>query len=268
MHISFPVQAFCGFLSLRFGVLALSAIATVGSAIVTITGWAQVMQLSQHPIPLKDEAALFFHSILFTVLAVFGMVGILCGVIRKPLLVLTYLVLLSFHLLLSICAGSFVLSVIFRGNPPEVVDRCLNGAKDELTRLVCTNGVAIQKSMAIIVYIVSWFLETYACIIVYSFFRYLSWKPTTSLKDPEASITAVSGMDFLVPPPSAMKPTHKYGGSRNGSVDIRNISSPVLRTEYNSAGGVGTNNGYAFSTVDNPEWGDATGRPVRTPQAF
>ncbi|ESK88687.1 hypothetical protein Moror_3026 [Moniliophthora roreri MCA 2997] len=259
MPIAFPPQTFCGFLSLRFGVLALSAIATIGSAIVTITGWAQVMQLAQHPIPLNDEAALFFHSLLFTVLAALGIFGVICGVLRKPFLVLPYLILLAIHLLLSFCAGSFVLSIIFRGNPPDVVDRCRRGAKDELTTLVCTNGIAIQKSVAVIVYLVSWILEAYTCTLVYGFYRYLSWKPNTNAIDPE---NAAAKPDIMVFPPTPTKSTHKHGAS--GSVDIRSISSPVFHTE----GAAGMNHGYAFSTIDHPEWGNAVGRPIRSPQAF
>ncbi|KAL0576490.1 hypothetical protein V5O48_005501 [Marasmius crinis-equi] len=195
---------------------ALSAMLMAGAAIVTITAWSQVMQLNAHPIPLNDEAALFFHSILFTVLAVLGLIGF--------------------------CAGSFVLSVIFRGNPPDVVERCRRGAKDDLTTVVCTNGVAIQKSVAVIVYLTSWGLEGYAILIIYGFQRHLT--------------QASKALDFSSPPDHDRSPVPlKPSPFANPSINITAISQPSP----------GVNVGYAFSTVE-PEFGDVANRPMRTPK--
>lgn len=252
MFTSLLPTKFCGFLPLRYGVFALSTMLMAGAAIVTITGWAQVMQLNAHPVPLNDETALFFHCILFTVLAIFGLLGIVAGLLKmRPVLIL-FLALLVLHLLVSFFAGAFVLSILFRGNPPDAVERCLNGAKDNLTTTVCTNGIAIQKPVAVIVYILGWFMEIYTAMVIYSFSQHLGQ---------EERIRGTASLDIDSGPPTAdqmrilYKPPFYANHSANNSISISDISQPAP----------GTNIGYAFTTVE-PDFGDVSNRPMRTPK--
>ncbi|KAJ8082503.1 hypothetical protein AAF712_001567 [Marasmius tenuissimus] len=210
-----------------------------GAAIVTITGWSQIMQLSKHPVPLDNQAALFFHSILFTVLAVLGLYGIATGLLRRRLPLAFYSSFLILHLFVSICAGAFVLSIVFRGNPRAVVNKCLNGAKDDASHLVCTNGVAIQKSVAVLVYLTSWLLEAYTVLVAYGFMRSL--------------VEKANALDFSSPLERKDTPIVKLHSSAGPSVDINVISPPAP----------GMNVGYAFSTVD-PSFG--ADRPTRIPK--
>ncbi|KAF9261088.1 hypothetical protein L218DRAFT_543222 [Marasmius fiardii PR-910] len=257
MFTSLLPRTFCGFLPLRYGVFALSTMLMTGAAIVTITGWAQVMQLTAHPVPLSDETALFFHSILFTMLAIFGLLGIVAGILRMRPVLLLFLALLVLHLLVSFFTGAFLLSVLFRGNPPDVVKRCLNGAKDNLTRTVCTNGIAIQKPVAVIVYLVSWFLEAYTAMVICSFGQQLAQEREKDSSD-SASLDIDNG------PPSVdsemrmpYKPPFSANHSANNSISINNISQPAP----------GVNIGYAFTTVE-PDFGDVSNRPMRTPKTY
>ncbi|KAG7095134.1 hypothetical protein E1B28_005915 [Marasmius oreades] len=239
-------KTFCGFLPLRYGVFALSMMMMSGAIIVTITAWAQVMQLAAHPVPLSDETALFFHSIIFTLLAMFGVLGIVAALLKKRPVLILFLALLVLHLFVGICAGAFVLSVLFRGNPPEAVKRCLNGAKDSLTNTVCANGIAIQKPVAVILYIASWLLETYTAMMIYSFVRQLAQE---SDQAPEIDGAPASVDEMRMP----YKPSH----SANNSITISNISQPAP----------GMNIGYAFTTVE-PNFGDVSNRPMRTPRTY
>lgn len=216
----------------------------VGGSIVTVTGWSQIMQLSEHPISTANKVALYFHSITFTILAVLGLFGVLCGALRNRPMLFAYTVILPFLVILSFSSGAFVLNTIFHPKSDADIAKCVNGAKDDLTRQVCANGIAIIKGVAVAIYLVSWFLETYTAIIVYSYHSRLTISSLMSAANNE-TIEAAGRTKFT--PVNPLRP--------------EDISGPTPLTMYNSVGAAGINSGYAFSTVD-ASFGVGAGRQM------
>ncbi|THU93300.1 hypothetical protein K435DRAFT_967362 [Dendrothele bispora CBS 962.96] len=273
----FKLEAFFGCLPLRLGVVALSFIIMVSASIITVTGWSQIQQLSAHPIPLSSLVALYFHSITFTVLAVLGLAGLIAGSL-KPIssFLLITIVLFSFSLILSFSSGAFVLYTIFHQKSQEDIDKCLHGVEnDSLTTLVCKNGIAIIKGVAVAIYLVSWAVIAYTTIVFYSY--YADFKSKTPItfamdsstvpKDEYSDQISVTTMDFkdssttrsltpnsLIPNRRPLTPggsSHWKFPSTSSSIRTQDISNPRPLMMYNSAGAPGVNTGYAFSTVDN-----------------
>ncbi|KAF5366236.1 hypothetical protein D9758_005766 [Tetrapyrgos nigripes] len=240
-------KSFFGCFPLRFGVIALSFIIMVGASIVTVTGWSQIAQLSDHPISTSNDVALYFHSITFTILAVLGLFGVLSASFQNRPMSFAYMIILPFLVILSFSSGAFVLNTIFHPKSERDITRCLNGATDELTRQVCRNGIAIIKGVAIAIYIGSWVLELYTSIIAYGYYSQLS---TAALMDEANNETFEAVVAASGPSTTGATSAKTKFPAVNGPLRPEDISGPTPLTMYNSAGAPGINSGYAFSTVD------------------
>ncbi|KAF9000772.1 hypothetical protein BDZ89DRAFT_694411 [Hymenopellis radicata] len=158
---------FC--LPVRLGVFILTMFGMIGGVIVSATGWLQVSQLSIHPLARFDTTALYFHTIVFTIIvavALFGLAGAITK--RRPLLT-AYGYMLAALLGISIASGCVTLFSLFRAKDMKEISECENGSTDPLTVNVCQNGVAVFKGTAVGIYIVTWLYLSYACIIVASY---------------------------------------------------------------------------------------------------
>ncbi|KAF8646753.1 hypothetical protein AX16_007067 [Volvariella volvacea WC 439] len=145
----------------------------VGCAFVCGVGWIQVPQLDIHPVNSMDKTALILHCTLFTVLGVMCILGFGAAVAKHRNWASIFSIALVFHLVLSIPLGIFVLVAIFTPNSPEDIKRCLNGATGALTLTVCTNGIAIARGVAVVLYVFTWILQAYSYVIVANYVRQL-----------------------------------------------------------------------------------------------
>ncbi|KAK0196676.1 hypothetical protein F5146DRAFT_13246 [Armillaria mellea] len=211
------LHMFFFFLSLRIGIFVLSFFKMGGGAIIAATGWLQVTQLDTHPLAVFDTVALYFHTIVFSLLAVVGLFGLISATTKRRGLVQCYGVLLVIILVVSIGSGAVALYSLFRVKDAQTVKRCMNGATDRLTENVCLNGIAIFKATGVTIYIVSWAILTYSYLIAVSFAAPLA----EDTEDREAG----SPVMFKGKP----------------------ISGPEPLVTYNSVGAPGYNQGYAFS---------------------
>ncbi|KAK0482487.1 hypothetical protein IW261DRAFT_1467978 [Armillaria novae-zelandiae] len=218
------LHKFFSYLSLRIGIFVLSFFKISGGAIIAATGWLQVAQLDTHPLAVFDTVALYFHTIVFSVLAVVGLFGLINATTKRRGLVQCYAVLLVIILLVSIGSGVVALYSLFRVKDTQTVKRCMHGATDSLTENVCENGIAIFKATGVTIYIVSWAILTYSYLIAVRYAAHLA----KEIDDREVQA-----------------PVTLWG---------KPISGPEPLITYNSVGAPGYNQGYAFSRAHEPEY--------------
>jgi len=214
-------KTFCCCLPVRLGVFMLSLVGMIGGGIVAATAWLQVVQLKDHPLALQDEIALWFHTLLYTLLVTASTFGFIAAIFKKRRLVMAYWIILIGLLLTSIGSGAYTLYSIFVRKSQQTIINCLNGATDDVTEQVCRNGLAIIKGVAVAVYVMTWLLEIYAIIIIYSYGKQLG-------EEQQAAAINASSVQ----------------------ISTQAISNPKPLTSFNSSGLGGQNMGYAFSNVD------------------
>ncbi|KAK0211144.1 hypothetical protein DFS33DRAFT_1252658 [Desarmillaria ectypa] len=141
--------------SLRMGIFVFSFFKMVGGTVIAAVGWQQVGQLDTHPLAVFDTVALYFYTVVFSLLALVGLFGLICATTKRRGLVRFYGVFLAITLGVSIASGVVTLYSLFRVKDERTVKRCMNGATDKLTENVCQNGIAIFKGTGVATYAVS-----------------------------------------------------------------------------------------------------------------
>ena len=71
---------------------------------------------------------------------------------------IAYWIILATLLVAAIAGGAFTLASIFTPNTPEEIKACQHGAQDDVTKVFCENGVAVQKPVAIVIYLAAWLI--------------------------------------------------------------------------------------------------------------
>ena len=212
---------FCYFLPLRIGLFSLASIGLIGSTILASLSWLQVLtKLPFHRLNREDTTGLYLHTTLFTTLAVTFIILLPIAFLRLRRAALGYSITLACLLIASVCSGSYTMYAIYKPNTRRRIEFCMGKAKDQATREMCTNGLAMSKGVAIAIYILAWLILSYTILMVYAFTRELM----TEMDDPSLPTTQIRG---------------------------RNVGNPAPLTMYNSFGAAGHNTGYAFSSVDN-----------------
>ncbi|KAK0228991.1 hypothetical protein IW262DRAFT_653127 [Armillaria fumosa] len=218
------LHKFFFYFSLRTGIFVLSFFKIFGGAIIATSGWMQIAQLDTHPLAVFDTVALYFHTIVFSLLAVVGLFGLINAATKRRGLVQCYGVLLVIILVVSIGSGIVALYSLFRVKDAQTVKRCMHGATDRLTEDVCQNGIAIFKATGVAIYVVSWVILTYSYLIAVSYAAHL--RKVTEDREVES-------------------PVMLWG---------KPISCPEPLITYNSVGAPGYNQGYAFSRAHESEY--------------
>ncbi|KAJ6553665.1 hypothetical protein B0H10DRAFT_1234375 [Mycena sp. CBHHK59/15] len=207
-------KKFCCCLPVRFGVFVMSLAALLGGALVAVAGWLQVMHShdSDHPqLSKEDERALYIHAIMFTILALLGFFGLIGAISRKITLVSLFASMLAFHLGFSIATGIFTIVTLFRRNSQEAITSCLNGATDQTTEDNCRNGLKVLKGLVIAIYVVTWLVELYGCIIVNNYVKQLKEEEAIQ---PRIAVNPNAPMTTYSPPNNGYaftQPVQSYG---------------------------------------------------------
>jgi len=159
-------RKFCCCLPVRFGVFILSLFAMVGGSFVAAYGYIQISQLAKNPLSRDEQIALWIQSILFTflgLLAIFGFVGCL---IKNRRMVSHFAISLAIHLGLSIAAGIYSMVSIFRQDPQQGIDNCLNSGTEGVTVDTCRTSLNIMKGVMVGIYVLTWLVQLYAYFVV------------------------------------------------------------------------------------------------------
>ncbi|KAJ3760663.1 hypothetical protein EV360DRAFT_68522 [Lentinula raphanica] len=174
MAITSRARLFCCVLAPVIGVLSASYLWIISGIIIAITGWSQVHLAGTYAIPAAYSTALYFHALIFTLLGVVGIYGVAAASLKRPGLILGYLILLSLHLLLSFGGGGFLLTMINRNPSQDEITACLyQDPNDPVAKQFCYKPIEIPQGAAMILYVLSWVLELYACIMIFSYLEEL-----------------------------------------------------------------------------------------------
>ncbi|KAK0496972.1 hypothetical protein EDD18DRAFT_1073897 [Armillaria luteobubalina] len=237
------LHKFFFYLSLRTGIFVLSFFKVFGGAVIAATGWLQVAQLDTHPLAVFDTVALYFHTIVFSLLAVVGLFGLISATTKRRGLIQCYGVLVVIILVVSIGSGVVALYSLFRVKDVQTVKRCMHGATDRLTENVCQNGIAIFKATGVAIYTVSWAILTCPLFVfLVSLFVLNFWT--------DGYLIVVSYAAHLrkrkeMEDRETQSPVMLWG---------KPISGPEPLITYNSVGAPGYNQGYAYSRAHEPEY--------------
>jgi len=185
-------RKFCCCLPVRFGVFVMSVAAMLGGGLVAIAGWIQVKNLHEHPLSKGDENALYIHAVMFSILALVGAFGLFGAISKKTGLVSLFGSMLAFHLGFSIATGVFTIYTLFKRNSDEALANCVNGSTDQKVIDGCKEGLKVLKIVIVVVYVVTWLVELYGCLIVTSYVKQLKEEEalTGVAVNPNAPMTA------------------------------------------------------------------------------
>ncbi|KAJ3740112.1 hypothetical protein DFH05DRAFT_1529400 [Lentinula detonsa] len=191
-------RLFCCVLAPVIGVLAASYLWIISGIIIAITGWSQVHLAGAYPIPAAYSTALHFHALIFTLLGVVGIYGVAAASLKRPSLILGYLILLGLHLLLSFGGGGFLLMMINRSPSQDEITACLHqNSNDPVAAQFCYEPIAIPQGVAVTLYVLSWILELYACVMIFSYLEELKQRAAnpdfeTKPRRPTGSVNAAT----------------------------------------------------------------------------
>ncbi|KIM76853.1 hypothetical protein PILCRDRAFT_825831 [Piloderma croceum F 1598] len=208
-------RKFCCCLPVRFGVFVIAILGIIGGGLVSVAGWLQIKQLSQHPLDRRDEVALWTQTVMYTLLAILSFFGLI-GVFNKarPLISL-YSTMLFSHLGFSIATGAFFLYALFHQTGDNDIQSCINGSTDDLKKQTCQKGFEVIRGVIVGAFVVIWLIELYGCIIVANYVEQLDNEETAkSVVEPAVPVTTYNN---FAPNYAFARPDHSYGRQGNSS---------------------------------------------------
>jgi uncharacterized protein YacL len=167
-------RTFCCCLPVRLGVFILAILGVLIGGFLTVAGWLQVANLTQHPLSTRDEVALYVQTVMFTLLAVVSIFGFIGAASRRRSLLNFYWMMLAAHLVFSIASGIFSIYSMFNEDiSSEFTEQCADDAVDDVTDEFCGNGMTVVKGLIIAFFVISWLFQLYGCIIVSNYVEQL-----------------------------------------------------------------------------------------------
>lgn len=163
------VKRFLGCLPLRAGVWVLSLTGLMLGAAGATGSWFEVQKIEDHPIEFQDEIALFTQAIVFSLYAVFSLVGLVAGLGNNRVLAHVYSRLTAVHFVLMVLSLGFTLYYTFHPVSNGVIFNCTAGDPDQLIVQFCGKGWSLVKGIPIIAYAVSLLVQCYSFVIAVNF---------------------------------------------------------------------------------------------------
>ncbi|KIK63936.1 hypothetical protein GYMLUDRAFT_40146 [Collybiopsis luxurians FD-317 M1] len=266
MAFSSRARQFCCFLPSVFGVLVLSYVWIICGLIVAITGWLQVHKLKVYPVPSPYSIALYVHAVLFTILGLTGIYGVASASLKRRTHALGFLVILGIHLLLSFGGGSFFLAMVNHVRTEDEIAACLSRVSnhDVMATQRCYTPIAMHRSTAIAIYVLTWIFELYTCIMAFSYLEDL--KQCAADPDLEKKPRRSGPVDPLSigeprPIPN-FKPATMSMMMGNDGVPISAIHDVVTPGAQGIAGGIQQ---HSWDAVSTPRRTSSSNSPPATP---
>jgi len=140
----------------------LSAAAATGS-------WFEVEKIADHPMEFQDEIALFVQAIIFSLYAVFSLIGIAAGLANSRILAHSYSRLTALQFVLTVLSLGFTLYYTFHPVSDGVVFNCTAGNPDQFVVEFCAKGWSLVKGIPLIAYAVSLLVQCYSFVVTVNF---------------------------------------------------------------------------------------------------
>jgi len=153
-------------LPVRLGVFLLSLIAMAVGSFVAAVCWIRISQLTTHPLTTSDRIALWIHAVMFSILAFLAVLGFIGCLAKNRGMVSGFAVALAIHLGFSVASGILSIYLLFKQDPQDAIDACVNGSTEPSVINSCKNGTGFMKGVVIAIYVVTWLLQLYAYFIV------------------------------------------------------------------------------------------------------
>jgi len=153
-------------LPVRLGVFLLSLIAMAVGSFVAAVGWIRISQLTVYPLTTSDRIALWIHAVMFSILGFLAVLGFIGCLAKSRGMVAGFAVALAIHLGFSVASGILSIYLLFRQDPQDAIDNCVNGSTDPSVIDSCKNGTGFMKGVIVAIYVVTWLLQLYAYFIV------------------------------------------------------------------------------------------------------
>jgi len=153
-------------LPVRLGVFLLSLLAMAVGSFVAAVGWIRISQLSTYPLTNSDRIALWIHAVMFSILGFLAVLGFIGCLAKSRRMVAGFAVALAIHLGFSVASGILSIYLLFKQDPQDAIDSCVNGSTDPSVIDSCKNGTGFMKGVIVAIYVVTWLLQLYAYFIV------------------------------------------------------------------------------------------------------
>jgi len=174
-------RTFCYCIPARAGVILLGIIGLIGGTGVTAVG---IINLKRQD---GSKTSAIIQIIIYLLLAILSIFGLIGAISRRLGFVRAYFGMLIVHLLFSMGTGVFAIYRNFKDAPKYISD-CASGSEDPSVLRVCNDGAAMVKGVMIAVFILAWFLETWAVVIVAKYSKQLAEEEMSknAVKDTES----------------------------------------------------------------------------------
>ncbi|KAF9447626.1 hypothetical protein P691DRAFT_671138 [Macrolepiota fuliginosa MF-IS2] len=157
-------RKFCCCIPVRFGVFLLSFLGMGGGILLSVLGWWSIALII--PVSKPDEIALYFSSVMYTLLALVSLFGFAGAIIKSIRMVASFASALLVHLVFSVGIGIYAIYTVFKQDPQDIFNKCVGNAGDAYAESICKDSFAIIKGVTIAVYIITWLLQLYAYFVV------------------------------------------------------------------------------------------------------
>ncbi|KAJ7257782.1 hypothetical protein C8J57DRAFT_1516662 [Mycena rebaudengoi] len=169
-------RKFCCCLPVRLGVFIMTILAMLGGGVIAVVGWIQVKNLRKEIGVKSDEGAIYVNAIMFTILAVIGFFGLVGAIAKRVRLVSLFSTMLCFHLAFSLGTGIYAIYVSFKRNSADAIRDCINDTDNSNVTEDsggCESTIKIAKGLIVGIYVVTWLIQLYGCIISISYVKQL-----------------------------------------------------------------------------------------------
>ncbi|KAJ8468920.1 hypothetical protein ONZ45_g10495 [Pleurotus djamor] len=162
----------CFCLSLRFGALALSVIATLAGFALLIVSIIGVTRLSGDA-DWYQKFLVWIHVIMYLFLGTFGVVGLIGAIKQRRRYISGFFTVFLTSLTFHISVGIISLRDLFRNGGSIAINRCIKATTDQAVKDKCSETVSKQKKMVVPLMILFWLVHAYGVFVVHQYKKQL-----------------------------------------------------------------------------------------------
>lgn len=112
---------------------------------------------------------MFVNAITLSLLALFSLIGIISGFVKKYGLVVVYKQLVALHWVLMVGALAYSLYSTFRPIDDSIVKDCIGDSRDEMILQLCAKGFTLVKGFCIFLLAFALLVQFYTYVLVTNF---------------------------------------------------------------------------------------------------